>query len=136
MAGAEKAAGRKAGRKQREETVLMAQMMVQLVSGERFELLPFEDANDVKCRVCDLVEDWAKSGSLARGNEIIPRHRVEKAKAERVEELSRDESELRRTEWEVREPERQQQSFWRTKRAKPKEQDSGASTRDVQRLAA
>lgn len=133
MGDAEKAAQAKQG----DETVLMAQVMVQLVSGERFELLPFEDVNDVKCRVCDLVEDWAKSGFLVRGNEIIPWHRVEKVEAERVEELSRDESELRRREWEARELERQQQSFWKTKRArKPKEQDGGSNNRDVQRLAA
>ena len=37
------------------DTVLIAYATVHLESGESFELLPFEDANDVKSRVCDLI---------------------------------------------------------------------------------
>jgi hypothetical protein len=130
MAEAEKVSG------QAEETVLVAQVMVQLVSGERFELLPFEGVKDVKCRVCDLVKDWAKSGFLVRGNEIIPWHQVQKVMAERVEELSKGESDLLRREWEARELERQQKSFWRTKNARKQSDDSGSGGGEPPRMAA
>jgi hypothetical protein len=108
------------------ETVLVAYVTVHLVSGERFELLPFEDANDVKAKVSDLLGDWAKSGFLIRGGDIVPWHQVRRVEATRVEELSRDESALRRKEWEAREAMRLQQSYWRTKReGKQKEEKSG-----------
>ncbi|HEX4066674.1 MAG TPA: hypothetical protein VHZ09_11685 [Acidobacteriaceae bacterium] len=107
------------------ETVLVALVRVHLVSGEAFELLPFEDDKDVKAKVNDLLADWAKSGFLIRGSEIVPWHQVRRVEALQVEELSRDESALRRKEWEARETARLQQSFWRTKQERGKKDEEG-----------
>lgn len=108
------------------ETVLVAYVTAHLLSGDTFELLPFEDADDVKTKVSDLLADWAKSGFLIRGSDIVPWHQVR-----RVEELSRGESALRRKEWEAHEVARWQQSYWRTKRErKQKEEKSGEEQQD------
>jgi len=113
--------GEKSGRG--DETVLVAWVTVHLASGEAFELLPFEDAEDVKNKVSTLIGDWAKSGFLIRGSEIIPWHQVQRIEATEVEELSREESALRRMEWEGRETARLQQSFWKTKKAAEKKEE-------------
>jgi hypothetical protein len=105
------------------DTVLVALVRVHLVSGEAFEMLPFEDENDVKAKVNDLLADWAKSGFLIRGSEIVPWHRVQRVEATQIEELSRHESSLRRKEWEARETARLQQSFWRTKKEGEKKEE-------------
>jgi len=111
-----------------DETVLVAYVTVHLAEGEPFELIPFEDASDVKAKVSDLLADWAKSGFLIRGSEIIPWNQVRHIEAANVEELSPDESVLRRKQWESRETARLQQSFWKTKQAaekKDEEADKG-----------
>lgn len=105
------------------DTVLVALVEVQLVSGAIFELLPFEDENDVKSKVSDLLGDWAKSGFLIRGSEILPWHQVQRVEATQVEELSRAESALRRREWQAKETARLQQSFWRTKNEREKKEE-------------
>lgn len=107
------------------DTVLVAWVTVHLDSDESFELLPFEDAEDVKGKVSDLMKDWAKSGFLIRGSEIIPWHRVVSVQATKVEELSREDSRRRRQEWEARETARMQQSFWKTKKAREKKDEDG-----------
>jgi hypothetical protein len=111
-----------------DETVLIAYVTVHLESGESFELLPFEDAQDVKNKMSDLMKDWAKSGFLICGNHIYPWHRVKLIEATKVEELSRDESKLRMEEWEARDKARLQQSFWKTKppREKKESEEDGA----------
>jgi hypothetical protein len=111
--------------KQGDGTVLVAWVTVHLESGERFELLPFEDAQDVKSKVSALIGDWAKSGFLIRGSEIIPWHRVQRVEATKVEELSRSDSKKRLEEWQAKDTARLQQSFWKTKQAKEKK-DEGA----------
>lgn len=118
-----------ASEEQKPDTVLVAQVQVHLLSGESFELLPFEDENDVKAKVSGLLTDWSKSGFLIRGADIVPWHRVERLEALAVEELSPSDAALRRTEWEAKETSRLQQSFWRTKtpREKKKEDESGSS---------
>lgn len=98
-----------------DETVLLAHVTVHLLSGESFELLPFEDDRDVKSRVSDLLEDWQDSGFLIRGNRIYPWHQVQFVEATDVQELARAESARRMEEWRGREVYRLQQSFWRTK---------------------
>lgn len=118
------------------DTVLVAYISVHLVSGESFELLPFEDANDVKAKVSDLMTAWAKSGFLVRGTEIVPWHQVQRAEATRVEELSRSESELRRREWEAKQLARMQKSCWRTKKLRKQKQDEGEDDQSRQRTAA
>jgi hypothetical protein len=111
-------------RNEKDGTVLMAWVMVQLESGESFELLPFEDAQDVKSKVGDLMKDWARSGFLIRGKHIYPWHRVRLVEATKVEELSRDESKLRIEEWQATDRARMQQSFWKTKQAREKEESN------------
>ena len=106
------------------DTVLVAYVTVHLESGDSFELLPFEDTEDVKSKVCELMKAWAKSGFLIRGGEIYPWHRVRRIVATRVEEISLFDAELRREEWQAQETARMQQSFWKTKRAR-KEKEEG-----------
>jgi hypothetical protein len=101
-----------------DDTVLVAYVTVHLESGDSFELLPFEDAEDVKSKVCELMRAWAKSGFLIRGGEIYPWHRVRRIVATRVEEMSLYDAELRREEWQTQETARMQKSFWKTKRAR------------------
>src|ERR1700727_3333320 len=83
-------------------TVLVAYVTVHLESGEQLELLPFEDAQDVKSKVSALMGDWAKSGFLIRGSEIIPWHRVQRVEATKVEELSQSDSKKRLDDWQAK----------------------------------
>jgi hypothetical protein len=99
------------------ETVLVAYVTVHLESGESFELLPFEDAQDVKSKVSDLMGDWAKSGFLIRGSHIYPWHRVQRIEATKVEEMSESDSRRRLDEWQAKDMARLQQGFWKTKQA-------------------
>lgn len=99
----------------RNNTVLIAYATVHLESGESFELLPFEDPNDVKSRVCDLIEDWARSGYLVRGNLYYPWHRVRRVEVTKVLELTREEAERELRNDGIQETARMQRSFWRTK---------------------
>jgi Pepsin inhibitor-3-like repeated domain len=102
------------------DTVLVAYVTVHLEDGETFELLPFEDTHDVKSKVSDLVEAWARSGCLVRGNRIYPWHRVRRLEATKVEELKLYDAQLRREQWQAQETERLLQSFWQTKEAREK----------------
>ncbi len=111
------------GNNERDDTVLVAWVTVHLESGDSFELLPFEDAQDVKSKVSDLMKDWARSGFLIRGNEIYPWHRVKRIEATKVEELSRTDSQTRLEEWQARDTARMQQSFWKTKQPRDKKND-------------
>jgi len=97
------------------DTVLIAYATVHLESGESFELLPFEDPNDVKSRVCDLIEDWARSGYLVRGNQYYPWHRVRRVEVTKVVEMTRDEADRELRNNGTQEAARLQRSFWRTK---------------------
>jgi hypothetical protein len=107
------------------ETVLVARVMVHLTSGESFELLPFLDNSNVKRKVTDLLEDWAKSGYLVRGSHIYPWHQVRLVEATSVIELSRHESEEHLIEWEKLNLARMQQTFWKTKQLGNKTQEQG-----------
>lgn len=98
-----------------EETVLIAYATVHLESGDSFELLPFEDPDDVKTRVCELIEDWAKSGYLVRGNVYYPWHRVRRVEITKVLEMPRSEAARQRHTDGSEETARLQRSFWRTK---------------------
>lgn len=96
------------------DTVFVAYVTVHLQSGESFELLPFEDPDDVKSKVAGLLADWAKSGFLIQGSKIHPWHQVLRVEASAVVELSRADALLRREEWQSRDLYRLQQSFWKT----------------------
>jgi hypothetical protein len=111
-----------------DQTVLVAWVTVHLESSTSFELLPFEDTEDVKRKVCDLMKAWAKSGFLIRGSEIYPWHRVQRIEATKVEEMSRADANLRRDEWQAKEMARMQQSFWKTKRARPEKENGEEGT--------
>ena len=104
-------------------TVLVAYVTVHLQSGKSFEMLPFEDENDVKSKVADLLADWARSGFLIQGNRIYPWHQVLRIEATEVLELSPADSQLRMEEWQARDLYRLQQSFWRTKRPREAKQE-------------
>lgn len=105
------------------DTVLVAYVTVHLEDGESFELLPFEDTHDVKSKVTDLVEAWARSGTLVRGNRIYPWHRVQRVEATKVEELKLVDARLRREQWQAQETELLQQSFWLTKEPREKKNE-------------
>ena len=104
-----------------DDSVLVAYVTVHLQSGESFELLPFEDPDDVKSKVDDLLTDWADSGFLIRGSRIFPWHQVRLIEATKVLELTRGQSAQQRAEWEARDLAHLQQSFWRTKQPREKE---------------
>lgn len=109
-------------------TVLIANVTVHLASGESFELLPFADEQDVKSKVTDLLDDWAKSGYLMRGGRIYPWHQVKLIEAE-VNELSKQASEQQILEWKAADLVKLQQDFWKTKQPrakKGKDQDKKA----------
>jgi hypothetical protein len=126
--------------KQGDESVLVAWATVHLDSGDSFELLPFEDTQDVKSKVSALIGDWAKSGFLIRGSEIIPWHRVQRVEATKVQELSRSDSKKQLEEWQAKDTARLQQSFWKTKQTREKKEDGaeggGAESQASQRTAA
>jgi hypothetical protein len=105
------------------ETILLARVRVHLKSGESFELLPFEDTNDVKSKISDLG-DWSNSGFLIYGSLIYPWHQVKLVEATEVVELSRSESKQRLEEWNASALAHLQQSFWKTKQAKEKKPES------------
>lgn len=107
------------------DTVLAAEVRVHLDGGESFDLLPFVDAKDVKCKVSDLLEEWSKSGFLVRGSQIIPWHRVERVEAANVEELSPAEAERRLQDWRARDRGQYQLTFWKTKEPREKKKNEG-----------
>ncbi len=107
------------------ETVLVAHVTVHLISGDSFELLPFLDDVDVKSRVTDLLDDWAKSGYLVRGSQIYPWQQVKLVAATSVTELSRHESEAQRIERQALDSAHLQQAFWKTKQPRERKQEGG-----------
>jgi hypothetical protein len=108
---------------QQTETVLIAHATVFLVNGDSFELLPFENDDDVKSSVNALMENWAKSGFLLRGKRIYPWHQVQRVEVTAVEELSRAEAAQNLTEWSIQDTYQVQQSFWKTKKPREKKDE-------------
>jgi hypothetical protein len=106
-----------------DETVLAAYVTVHLTSGDSFELLPFRDDADVKSKVTDLLDDWAKSGYLVRGGHIYPWHQVKLVEATSITELSRRDSEQQLVEWQTSDLTHLQQAFWKTKHPRKSKQD-------------
>lgn len=106
------------------DTILIAHATVHLVGGETFDLIPFQSADDVKSEVNDLMESWAKSGFLLRGQRIYPWHQVLRVEVTAVDEMSRSEAAQRLVEWEINDLYRVQQGFWRTKKAREKKEET------------
>jgi hypothetical protein len=116
----------KTEQEQANETVLLARIKVHLKSGESFVLLPFEDTNDVKSKVSDLIGDWSKSGFLIYGGLIYPWHEVKLVEAIEVVELSKSDLKPRLEAWNAPVTAHVQQSFWKTKQADEKKHESDA----------
>ena len=104
----------KGGEKQ-PEVVLIAHLHAVLVSGETLELLPIRHENDVKSDVTKLMEDWAKSGFLLRGNIAYPWHQVRQVEVTKVEELAPHVVHQRMLELEGASRAQMQQGFWKTR---------------------
>ena len=105
---------------------LLARVRVNLISGESFGLLPFEDTNDVKSKVSDLIGDWSRSGFLIYGGLIYPWHQVKLIEAIEVIELSQSALKQRLEEWNAPALAHVQQSFWKTKQTREKKPESDA----------
>lgn len=112
------------------ETVLVAHVTVHLSSGQAFELLPFMDAKDVKSKVTDLIEEWAKSGFLVRGSQTIPWHQVQWIEATQVEELMPAEAKRRLADWNAQNPAQYQQALWKTREARAKKDNGKGEDED------
>lgn len=104
------------------ETLLIAHVTVQLVEGSTFELYPFIDEKDVKSRVAELAEGWAKSGFLLRGNRLIPWSQVRLLEATSVEEITRQEAHQRLLTWQAEDQRQAVHGFWKTKEEAPKKE--------------
>jgi|HubBroStandDraft_4_1064222.scaffolds.fasta_scaffold633131_1 hypothetical protein len=117
-----------------DETVLVAYVTAHLESGESFELLPFEDTQDVKSKVKSLLEDWARSGFLAQCDKFYPWHQVRSIEATKVVELSQREWEQQRQA--PIEVARLRTSFWKTKKAREKKSSEEGENLESQQRAA
>jgi hypothetical protein len=109
---------------QQSDRILIAHATVHLVGGESFDLLPFENAEDVKSEVNDLMASWAKSGFLLRGRHIYPWHQVLRVEVTSVDEMSRSEAAQQLMDWETNDLYRVQQGFWKTKKAREMKEES------------
>jgi hypothetical protein len=116
----------KTEQQQSAETVLVARVRVHLKSGESFGLLPFEDANDVKSKVADLVHDWSESGFLIYGGLIYPWHEVKLIEGIEVVEILKSALKQRLEERNASALADSQQHFWKTKQAREKKGDGDA----------
>jgi hypothetical protein len=103
------------------DTILIAHVTAHLIDGSAFELYPFVDDNDVKAKVSELVEGWAKSGFLLRGSHLIPWHQVKQIEATSVEEITRQEAQQRLLSWQAEDQLRVVKTFWKTKKESEKD---------------
>lgn len=103
------------GKEKQPEVVLIAHLQAVLVSGETLELLPIRHENDVKSDVIKLLEDWAKSGFLLRGNVAYPWHEVRHVEVTAVEELAPHQVHQRMLELEGASRAQMQHGFWKTR---------------------
>ena len=108
------------------QVVLIAYLQAHLVSGATIDLLPIRHENDVKSDVTKLLEDWASSGFLLRGNIAYPWHQVQHVEVTRVEELPPHVVHQRMLELEGASRAQMQQGFWKTRETpESKKEDSG-----------
>lgn len=104
--------------KSQPQVVLIAYLQAQLVSGEILQLLPIRHENDVKSDVTKLLEEWAKSGFLLRGNIAYPWHQVQSVEVTEIEELAPHEVHQRMLLLAGAERAQMQQGFWKTRETK------------------
>jgi hypothetical protein len=112
------------------DVVLIAHLQAQLVSGELLPLLPIRHENDVKSDVTKLLEEWAKSGFLLRGNVAYPWHQIRNVEVTKVEELAPHEVHQRMLELEGADRAQLQQGFWKTREGKKDKPDEKADKKD------
>jgi hypothetical protein len=111
------------GGEQQPKVILIAHLHAQLVSGETLKLLPIRHENDVKSDVIKLLEDWAKSGFLLRGNVAYPWHQVKLVEVTEIEELAPHEVHQRMLTLEGEDRAQMQQGFWKTRAVQKDEKD-------------
>ncbi len=111
------------GGEQQPQVILIAHLHAQLVSGETLKLLPIRHENDVKSDVIKLLEDWAKSGFLLRGNVAYPWHQVKLVEVTEIEELAPHEVHQRMLTLEGEDRAQMQQGFWKTRAVQKDEKD-------------
>ncbi len=97
------------------QVILIAYLKAHLVDGGSIDLLPIRHENDVKSDVNKLLEDWASSGFLLRGNIAYPWHQVKQVEVTRVEELAPHEVHQRMMELEGASRAQMQNGFWKTR---------------------
>ena len=105
--------------------ILIAHLEAHLLSGETIGLLPIRHENDVKSDVTKLLEDWAKSGFLLRGNIAYPWHQVKQVVVTRIDELSPQEAHQRMLELEGASRAQIAKGFWKTREDAEKKDDKG-----------
>jgi hypothetical protein len=105
------------------QVVLIAHLRAQLVSGETLELLPIRHENDVKTDVTKLLDEWAKSGYLLRGNIAYPWHQIRNVEVTQVEELAPHEVHQRLLTLEGADRAQTQQGFWKTRAVKEEKKE-------------
>jgi hypothetical protein len=115
------------------EVVLIAHVQAQLVSGESIELLPIRHKNDVKSDVTKLLEDWAQSGFLLRGNIAYPWHQVRQVEITRIEELAPHEVHQRLLELEGSSRAQLQNGFWKTRESAQDKKDEKKDEKEAER---
>ena len=132
MANPETDKNEQAKQKTQPQVVLIAHLQAQLLSGEVLKLLPIRHENDVKSDVTRLLEEWAKTGFLLRGNVAYPWHQVRSVEVTEVEELAPHEVHQRMLLLEGSERAQMQKGFWKT-RASAAEKDSKGEDGEVKK---
>ena len=117
--------GKNHDKDQQPEVILIAHLRAHLVSGETLELLPIRHENDVKSDVIKLLEDWASSGFLLRGNVAYPWHQVRSVEVTQIDELAPHEVHQRLMELEGASRAQMQQGFWKTRETGDKDKKDG-----------
>jgi hypothetical protein len=95
--------------------ILIAHLEAHLVSGETIQLLPIRHENDVKSDVSKLLEEWAESGFLLRGNIAYPWHQVKQVIVTKIDEMSPQEAHQRMLELEGASRAQMAKGFWKTR---------------------
>jgi hypothetical protein len=103
------------------QVLLIAQLRAHLLNGEALDLLPIKHESDVKREVEALVQSWSDSGFLLHGRFLFPWHQVRSIEVISVEEMPTRLAHQRLEELYGAERARAQESFWRTRHTKQKE---------------
>jgi len=97
----------------RENTLLVAQVRANLLTGGALDLLPFKHEQDVRSEVNKLIEDWSKTGFLLKENFFYPWHQVKNVEVVWVKALTQAEAKQYLDVWRL--DLEAQKSFWKTR---------------------